>query len=408
MATKQKVPVTEMDLRDVGTLRTHKRADDIPSPDPDQYDKMVQDIEARGIQVPLDILHDGTVLDGRTRLSIAKALGIALVPVRVIDPPDPYDYMILAAASRRHLSKAQVIALYVKSPSWKKARDKHAAGGEAHGSGETTAGVVAEAVGASDTLVEKVARLQEEPTLLNAVAKGDLSEKQATGIFTDPELRAEIKSGAPVASVAAKLKRQGTRNAEAKAKARADALKDREERLRRLLTNARDLYDQVNMGTITLDHAEEVLDDREEAAFLKDARRNGVDPTASEFKGGPNIGPSRALMALMEEIRSAQPGAVEFHLISIIEACVTSMQKPLPKGMKGFRKTRRETVDVAIARLIKFRDEFAGGASMPGKGPVVDVGDEGAAHGGGHQGPRGTRPPGRGAQGDRASANGST
>jgi hypothetical protein len=95
------------DIRRLGGLRPHERADVVPPIEPDGYDELLRDIEKRGVQVPLDILADGTVLDGRTRLAIARTLGLDAVPVRVVAPDDPVDYMVRAALLRRHLTTAQ-------------------------------------------------------------------------------------------------------------------------------------------------------------------------------------------------------------------------------------------------------------------------------------------------------------
>lgn len=100
-----------IDTRPLFALRVHDRAGVVPFPEPDQHNDLVDDIAARGVQVPLDILADGTVLDGRTRLSIARALGLAEVPVRVVETDDPVGYMVRMALLRRHLTTGQRKAL---------------------------------------------------------------------------------------------------------------------------------------------------------------------------------------------------------------------------------------------------------------------------------------------------------
>lgn len=84
----------------------------MPVMSPDEHDALVLDIEAaHTVEVPLDILADGTILDGRHRWQAASTLGIERLPVRVIDPPDPVAYMVRMAVVRRHLTKAQKQAL---------------------------------------------------------------------------------------------------------------------------------------------------------------------------------------------------------------------------------------------------------------------------------------------------------
>lgn len=94
-------------IRSLDELRPHPRSDVVPPMDPDDYDAFVADVAARGITTPVDILADGTILDGRHRLTTARALGLSDIPVRVVAPADPYDYMLRAALLRRHLTTAQ-------------------------------------------------------------------------------------------------------------------------------------------------------------------------------------------------------------------------------------------------------------------------------------------------------------
>lgn len=91
----------------IGQLRRHPQADLVPSMDADEVDVLRDSIARHGIEHPLDILDDGTILDGHHRFSAARLEGLAEVPVRVVTPADPVDYMIRAALERRHLSGAQ-------------------------------------------------------------------------------------------------------------------------------------------------------------------------------------------------------------------------------------------------------------------------------------------------------------
>lgn len=111
-----------MDTRKVADLRIHPRADVVPFPDPETHEQMAADVERRGIVTPLDILDDGLVLDGRTRLSIARVLGITEVPVRVVSPADPFDYMVRAALMRRDLKPSQRAVLALELPEYQKAK----------------------------------------------------------------------------------------------------------------------------------------------------------------------------------------------------------------------------------------------------------------------------------------------
>jgi N6-adenosine-specific RNA methylase IME4 len=81
------------------------------------------DINQRGVLAPLEIDTDGVVHDGHARLRAAATLGIATVPVIVIAPDDPVEYMLLAALQRRHLSASQRAALAVELDSYRQLRD---------------------------------------------------------------------------------------------------------------------------------------------------------------------------------------------------------------------------------------------------------------------------------------------
>jgi hypothetical protein len=86
---------------------------------PSEWQDFYADIAMRGIKVPLEILADGTVVDGRHRLRAAIELGMKEVPV--MDAPlgsdTPEVYMLKAAILRRHLTddqRACIAALWIE------------------------------------------------------------------------------------------------------------------------------------------------------------------------------------------------------------------------------------------------------------------------------------------------------
>jgi len=176
-----------MTKRSLDELRIHPDADQVPLPDQDTYDQMVEDIAARGIQVPLDITDDGTILDGRTRFRIARNLGHRHdIPVRIVKPSDTHDYMIRAALMRRDLSKSQRAALALRLPEYQQAKAEAAerAGGRpsAKPSAEVrkdsepvhAAKAAAKAARVSPRLVEQAEQVaREAPDLLPEVERGD-------------------------------------------------------------------------------------------------------------------------------------------------------------------------------------------------------------------------------------------
>ena len=105
-------------------LHLHERTELVPRMAEGAYEAFRRDIEARGLQVPLEITKDGVVLDGRERLRAVRELGLDSVPVRVVAPSDEVGYMLLAAIERRQLSASQRAALVVELDRYRQERDE--------------------------------------------------------------------------------------------------------------------------------------------------------------------------------------------------------------------------------------------------------------------------------------------
>jgi N6-adenosine-specific RNA methylase IME4/ParB-like chromosome segregation protein Spo0J len=95
-------------------LKPHREAARIPLMAEDEYEAFRADIKARGIRVPLEVTSGDVVLDGRQRLRAARELGLARVPVRVVEVADPLEHMLLAALIRRQLNASQRAALVLE------------------------------------------------------------------------------------------------------------------------------------------------------------------------------------------------------------------------------------------------------------------------------------------------------
>lgn len=80
---------------------------------PEEWREFYTDVAIAGIRVPLEVLGDGTVVDGRHRLKAALELGMQEVPI--VDAPlngdTPEAYMLKAAVLRRHLTDDQRAAI---------------------------------------------------------------------------------------------------------------------------------------------------------------------------------------------------------------------------------------------------------------------------------------------------------
>ena len=83
-----------------------------PFPDlaPDDYDALLEDIEKRGMVMPIVLDQHGVIIDGHQRQRIAATLGIVDPPtkvVRVKDDAEREQYAIALNVHRRQLSPAQ-------------------------------------------------------------------------------------------------------------------------------------------------------------------------------------------------------------------------------------------------------------------------------------------------------------
>lgn len=86
------------------------------------WEPFVQDIRLYGIREPLIILSDGQVVDGGHRLEAARALGLAVAPVRVLNLPLPLSdldqfalehWAVYDTLARRQLRKHEISRLLV-------------------------------------------------------------------------------------------------------------------------------------------------------------------------------------------------------------------------------------------------------------------------------------------------------
>jgi N6-adenosine-specific RNA methylase IME4 len=95
-------------------LHPHPAVELVPEMAADEWQAFKSDIVQRGILQPLEVLKDNVVVDGRHRLRAARELKLARVPVRLVEPPDVVEHILLAASRRRNLSAGQLAALAVE------------------------------------------------------------------------------------------------------------------------------------------------------------------------------------------------------------------------------------------------------------------------------------------------------
>ncbi len=110
--------------RTTAALHEHPQAGLVPEMSAGEYQALLADIGARGIVTPLELTRSGVVLDGRHRLRAARQLNLARVPVRVVDPVDEVEHMLLGALQRRHFSQSQKAAVAIELDCYQQERDQ--------------------------------------------------------------------------------------------------------------------------------------------------------------------------------------------------------------------------------------------------------------------------------------------
>lgn len=97
----------------------------LPSLDPDAYLALKRDIEAHGIQVPVEVDEEGNVLDGHHRIRIAQELGLPdeAIPKVVragLTEEQKLEHVLRLNLLRRHLTREQkqALALELRQRGW--------------------------------------------------------------------------------------------------------------------------------------------------------------------------------------------------------------------------------------------------------------------------------------------------
>jgi ParB-like chromosome segregation protein Spo0J len=192
--------------RRVEELREHPSAGAVPGMPEGDWSDFVQDVRARGVQTPIEILSDDTVLDGHQRLRGAREAELEFVPCVVVHlkpGEDPVEWMIRHALQRRHLNPGQKAALALRLVNIQEAR---AAAAERKAATQIVAGKP------PARPVSPVVRGRAQPAggrFRDEVAKAaGVSPQTAQKIITvhdkDPALLKEVESGRKSADAAAR------------------------------------------------------------------------------------------------------------------------------------------------------------------------------------------------------------
>jgi N6-adenosine-specific RNA methylase IME4 len=167
------------------------------------------DIGKRGIVEPLEITADDVVLNGRERLAAAKQLGHDQAPVRIVNPADETEHVILAALQRRHLSASQRAALALELDRYhelKTAADQrrrqnlrqHAEGAGSPPRGKTRDHVAAWAGVSARTVQDAASVQQHDPDLFERIKAGELAADLAARKVRRAQLERSLPPAPPL------------------------------------------------------------------------------------------------------------------------------------------------------------------------------------------------------------------
>jgi hypothetical protein len=186
----------------------HPAAEAFPLIDGDEFDKLVADIKANGLRLPITFNHDGSVLaDGRNRKRACEIAGVE--PVYEYLPEsyseqDIIDYIVSVNMRRREMTHGQKLATAAKlEPIYAAAARDRMLAGKKDPTADSPEGSRREnesreqAAKAADTsgrsLSDFKALRRDEPDLADAVEKGGMSLNAAT---TERKSRARKKAAA--------------------------------------------------------------------------------------------------------------------------------------------------------------------------------------------------------------------
>lgn len=115
----------------------HPAADLFPLVHGDEFQELCADIKERGLQQPITIWTDGTLLDGRNRLMACYETHQDVVLERY-EGSDPVQFSLSANLHRRHLNQGQkaMVALKVEEIFAAEAKKRQQVAGKEHGRGQ--------------------------------------------------------------------------------------------------------------------------------------------------------------------------------------------------------------------------------------------------------------------------------
>lgn len=188
-------------------VKIHEMADAFPLPEGNEFEQLKSSIEAEGQQVPV-IMHNGVLLDGRSRWRACRELGRMVKHVEWHGPGTVEEMILATNLWRRHLTTGQKAAIAVKLlPSIELQADERSKAGKAadpsaklhQGRSDELAG---KKVGVSGRTVAKAKMIFDASAeIFNKLFTGELTLAQAQRKIKPPaDSPSPCQSSSPVRS----------------------------------------------------------------------------------------------------------------------------------------------------------------------------------------------------------------
>jgi N6-adenosine-specific RNA methylase IME4/ParB-like chromosome segregation protein Spo0J len=160
------------------TLPFHPLADIFPLIEGEEFDALVADIREHGLREPV-ILHDGKILDGRSRYLACLEAGVDC-RFETYEGDDPAAYVVSLNLKRRHLSESQRAMVAAKLATLDLGANQHSEG--------TSIEEASRLLNVGHASVERARTVQRDgaPELQRAVERGDVSVSTAAYVATCP------------------------------------------------------------------------------------------------------------------------------------------------------------------------------------------------------------------------------
>lgn len=174
----------------------HPAADLFPMVEGDEFRELCADIDERGLQQPITVWKDGTLLDGRNRLMACHEVGHE-IELKRYEGDDPVQFSLSANLHRRHLNQGQkaMVALRVEEIFAAEAKKRLSDAGKASAPGRPAQKPMAVLPQVSPPVVER-APLSRDQAAAVVGASGRSVQMAKAVSKAAPELAQKVERGA--------------------------------------------------------------------------------------------------------------------------------------------------------------------------------------------------------------------